>query len=394
MTAEYQDFSSINLRTKDGPLVVTWDTGRRCNYDCSYCPAHRHDNFSPHASLDELKKVGKFVLDYGKLINNYRNHKQLNISFTGGEPTVNPNFITFGEWLESYRDKYRDDYYLVLSLTTNGAFGKKMAESILRVYEALTISYHVEAHQKLKDQAVGNIYYFNENKFACKVNVMFHAQHFDECIDLCDRFDRDGIKYVPRMIGEEGASPHAHMYTDEQLSWMNDYWKRDKEKISRNASTGELVKQSSPNEKVKSYKENTAEVLGRPCCGARTMSTCGTDGCWTKTKFLNYRRFKDWYCSVNWYFLHIEQQTNQIFHHQTCQAKFDGTRGAIGTCTECNDILDFLKEKIQTNTMPIIKCPLGPGKLCGCGLCTPKSTNLDNLKLMLPQHLNNLDIFG
>ena len=166
------------------------ETGRRCNYDCSYCPAHRHDNFSPHASLDELKKVGKFVLDYGKLINNYRNHKQLNISFTGVEPTVNPNFITFGEWLESYRDNYRDDYYLVLSLTTNGAFGKKMAESILRVYEALTISYHVEAHQKLKDQAVGNIYYFNENNFACKVNVMFHKDFFWECADVCETLEK------------------------------------------------------------------------------------------------------------------------------------------------------------------------------------------------------------
>jgi hypothetical protein len=48
-------FDTIDLL--DGNVFqVTWDTGRRCNYDCSYCPAHRHDNFSPHATLEDLIK--------------------------------------------------------------------------------------------------------------------------------------------------------------------------------------------------------------------------------------------------------------------------------------------------------------------------------------------------
>ena len=47
-------FDTIDLLTGN-KLQVTWDLGRRCNYDCSYCPAHRHDNFSPHATLEELK---------------------------------------------------------------------------------------------------------------------------------------------------------------------------------------------------------------------------------------------------------------------------------------------------------------------------------------------------
>jgi len=48
-------FDTVDLL--DGNVFqVTWDIGRRCNYDCSYCPAHRHDNFSPHATLEELIK--------------------------------------------------------------------------------------------------------------------------------------------------------------------------------------------------------------------------------------------------------------------------------------------------------------------------------------------------
>jgi len=123
------------------------------------------------------------------------------------------------------------------------------------------------------------------------------------------------------------------------------------------------------------------------------METGGTDGCWTKTKFLDYQRFQNWQCSVNWFFLHIEQQTDQIFHHQTCQARFDGTRGAIGSITDSDKIITWLKDKLETKTMPIIQCPLGPNKLCGCGLCTPKSTNLQKLKNILPRHINNMEIF-
>ena len=56
-------------------------------------PSHRHDNFSPHASLQELQSVGRFLYDYSALLCKYKTKDQINISFTGGEPTVNPKFI-------------------------------------------------------------------------------------------------------------------------------------------------------------------------------------------------------------------------------------------------------------------------------------------------------------
>ena len=56
-------FDTIDLLT-GGIFQITWDLGRRCNYDCSYCPPHRHDNFSRHATFDELKSSVDFVLKY------------------------------------------------------------------------------------------------------------------------------------------------------------------------------------------------------------------------------------------------------------------------------------------------------------------------------------------
>ena len=67
-------FDTVDLL--DGNIFqVTWDLGPRCNYDCSYCPTHRHDNFSPHASFEDLKKNSDFVLKYINLYMTYRSYK-------------------------------------------------------------------------------------------------------------------------------------------------------------------------------------------------------------------------------------------------------------------------------------------------------------------------------
>jgi hypothetical protein len=55
--------------------------------------------------------------------------------------------------------------------------------------------------------------------------------------------------------------------------------------------------------------------IGRPCCGSRTMCL-SQNGESHKSKFVDFREFKGWHCSVNWFFMHIEQQTDSVFHHR------------------------------------------------------------------------------
>jgi hypothetical protein len=99
-------FDTLDLITGN-VFQVTWDLGRRCNYDCSYCPAHRHDNFSKHATLEELKSNTDFLFEYVDTYMQHRKFKSSSISFTGGEPTVNPNFIPFIQYL---KQKYEEFY--------------------------------------------------------------------------------------------------------------------------------------------------------------------------------------------------------------------------------------------------------------------------------------------
>ena len=36
-------------------VKVEWNLGKRCNYDCSYCPSSIHDNTSAHTDIEVLK---------------------------------------------------------------------------------------------------------------------------------------------------------------------------------------------------------------------------------------------------------------------------------------------------------------------------------------------------
>ena len=385
-------FDTIDLLTGN-VFQVTWDLGRRCNYDCTYCPTTRHDNFSPHASLDSLKRNTDFLFEYIDLYMKYRSFKHTSISFTGGEPTVNPNFIEFVKYLKKeYTEKYQDKWAANFALTSNGAMGEKMAKAVMENLKHITVSYHSEADRKIKDQVKQRILEFQRNQeldpinnCTVSVNVMFHAAYFDECKDLCDFLDDNGVKYVPRVIGEEpdSKSDFAHKYTEDQLDYMRNFWKRKNANLNKDR---EAANQLSAVGKKTSEPKKLGMTVGRPCCGSREMCL-SNNGVSRNATFVDLREFKGWQCSVNWFFLHLEQQTDRVFHHQTCQAKFDGTRGHIGRMGRggAKIILDNLREKLESNTMPTITCPR---HVCGCGLCAPKSKYKDNYFKVVENHID------
>ena len=379
-------FDTIDLLTGH-VFQVTWDTGRRCNYDCSYCPVHRHDNFSPHATLDSLKDNVDFLYEYIDLHLQYRKSKIANIGFTGGEPTVNPNFIPFAQYLRSeYDTKYKDKWECGFALTTNGAMGEKMGQAVMENFDHATVSYHSESDNKLKQQVKDRILQFHYqgemNNFTVSVNVMFHAEYFDECKELCEFLEGHNVDYVPRVIGEEPDSrpSFAHKYNEEQLQWFKDYWRVKNEHKNDEKEISKVL--SAAGEK-KNEKKKLGNSIGRPCCGSRDMLLhAGANS--RKSNFVDFREFKGWNCSVNWFFLHLEQQTDSVFHHQTCQARFDGTRGRIGKLSEGKKIIEDLRQKMETNSMPTIICPK---QTCGCGLCAPKSMHKDRYLEVVGNHI-------
>jgi len=143
MTGNLGEAAEISvIDTVEGQaLVVSWDLGRRCNFDCTYCPSHRHDNHSPMADLEELQASARFMFEYLEQIMPYKKSRFVNVNFTGGEPTLNPHFVEFSRWLrQEHEEKYKSIYNLHLAVTSNGAMGAAMRESLVKYFNFTTIS--------------------------------------------------------------------------------------------------------------------------------------------------------------------------------------------------------------------------------------------------------------
>jgi MoaA/NifB/PqqE/SkfB family radical SAM enzyme len=85
-------------------VKIEWNLGKRCNYNCSYCPAEIHDNHSPHTDIEQLKEAVDQLMCIGKPIR---------LSFTGGEPCVHPHFDKLVRYAKHKGVSW-------ISVTTNG----------------------------------------------------------------------------------------------------------------------------------------------------------------------------------------------------------------------------------------------------------------------------------
>lgn len=445
------DNAATAIDSDDKTFMVIWSWGLRCNFDCTYCSPERHNNSSKHTQKEKLLSAVKFLKEYKDMLSQYIDHKQWYISITGGEPTANPYFVSTMKELKILAPEYK------LDVTTNGSFSNKIRDEITPVIDHITISYHAESDQKIKQRVKENILYFQNSRVKIKVNLMMHAyKYWDECVALAEELSDAGVNIVPRIIGESlEDNAFNHKYSDEQLEWMKNYWgtignrnisqpnleadgpevrsvTEHKELIQQNDTTpcacdSEVIEEKIINFIPKNDIEQPAEPyaperevvntvepvvnastlgkanIGRYCCGKRDMASLGADtNTWSTSKLVNHTSFKHWHCLINYYFLYIDQEFDQVWHHQTCKANWREGRGKyrdpskpngvddqtpIGTITNYKQILENFKSKIHEDTIPIIQCPR---TTCGCGVCIPKAKDARVADALFKKHIKNL----
>ena len=334
----------MKIEDQSNRYQIIWDLGRRCSYACTYCPPHRNNKTSPFVSYDKLCKTMDGVAEYALLYDEFRKKPaKKKLSFTGGEPTVHPDFFKF---LKYCKQEYPD---FSRGLTTNGWFHNPVLDKVLSLTTGGTLSYHCESTDKQKKQVVDNAIVLRE-KF--KVNVMFHKDYFWECVEVCETLEKNSVDYVPRIIGDDNPKDtksvklgYTHKYDRDQMKWFRDYWK----------SKGQDVKESG----------NTQVGLGRPCCGGRCFKADGVD-----SYFLPSTNFLGWSCMVNWYFLFLNSELDAVYTHQTCGVNLKGKVAPLGKISEFDKIIDELSIDLFSQNVPMITCPKD---FCGCGMCITKS---------------------
>jgi MoaA/NifB/PqqE/SkfB family radical SAM enzyme len=343
---------------------VAWESTLKCNLDCSYC-GDGHDNTQPHPSLEESIKTVDFIVEYVNLYMSYKNKesKFANLNIQGGESIFHPNILEILEYARHKKNTY-PDWNLDISLITNAIIGLRQWKKIVDLVDHFTISYHSESLPKQQEMFKENICYLKKLNKQFHVAVLMHPTHWDDCISMIEFCKTQDISVLPRQL-DHPWSDFRFNYNDEQTEFL----------------TG--MKKVPVVTKVISFFKNGIDLLsqGRACCGGESMCTEKENN----VSYVNGNNFKGWHCSVNKFFLYIRQTTGEIYTNKDCKMNLDGKVGVLGYLNNSKILLDDLKNKLETDTLPDIICKKYS---CWCGLCAPKASTAELYNTVMERYSN------
>ena len=348
---------------------VEWESTLKCNLDCSYC-GDGHDNTQPHPSLNKCLETVDFIFEYVSLyLDTYPNNsdkvmKHVNLNVYGGESLFHPQILDILKYIKEKRKEY--DFSVAISTITNAVVGKKHWKKIIPNLDHITVSYHAESTPKQKTIVKNNILHLQENKKNFQVSCMMHPRHWEECVDMVEWCREHEIKVIPRQIDSKW-SDFRFNYTEEQKNWL--YGTCD------NCPKTKIL------DKLSYVLKNGIDLSSkvRECCGRVPFYI---DENYDSTTTVVENKFKGWNCSVNRFFLYIRQTTGQVFTNKDCRQNLENKIGPLGYLNNTDKILKNTRRKIK-NKEDFIKCQKTS---CWCGMCAPKSKDLDVFKKIMEKY--------
>ena len=160
-------------------VKVEWNLGKRCNYDCSYCPSEIHDNHSPHTNIEILKSAVDRLVAIDKPIR---------LSFTGGEPSVHPNFKELVQYA-----RHRGVTWI--SVTTNGTRNADFYNSL--PVDQYVFSMHLEYDWRRVFNTLKTV---AETDIKVLAQIMAHHDCMPDVIELRNRCMEENIPNTVRRI--------------------------------------------------------------------------------------------------------------------------------------------------------------------------------------------------
>jgi MoaA/NifB/PqqE/SkfB family radical SAM enzyme len=190
-----------------GTIKVEWNLGKRCNYNCSYCPSEIHDNSSPHTDIEICKSAVDKLVSLGKPIR---------LSFTGGEPTVHPKFAELIKYCKHKGISW-------ISVTTNGTLPYEFYAALN--VDQLVFSIHLEYDWKRVFNTVESINQLSNKKVIAQ--IMAHHDHMDAVIQLRARCL---LGHIPNTVRRIRWTQGDHDLFDDMRYNANDLnWLKEQE---------------------------------------------------------------------------------------------------------------------------------------------------------------------
>jgi len=343
-------------------FMVNFTITFNCNLDCSYCT--EHDNSAKHNNLELCKQSIDFIFQYVDIVLmlKHKHERRVALNLIGGEPFSHPDIVPILEYIANqYQDNYKDRWKLSTCITTNGLIGDRALKKVIDLIDFWTVSYHTETLEKQKELTLSTITTLHENNQHLEVRVLAPnaKEKFDEAQKIHSMLISQGINALFKPI-------HDDVYTSTQTEYFKVFW------ITKNKN------------QITNY--NTSN--GITCCTNRPLILNGDKV--KKTNFIPINNFHGWYCALNLNFLSVDHLLD-VYHNNSCHvSSLSNLDEPIGTVFEYKKILDILRSQVQTNSVPVVKCPKN---LCfGCGMCATKAQNKEDFTKLLEKHLVDTSI--
>jgi hypothetical protein len=351
-------------------FLVDWMTTKYCNLNCAYCDDYSHDNHSPHPSFDDSVKTIDFIYEYVDLYMQYKRNwqKGLVLNVYGGESMIHPDIVNILKETRIRHAAYKDKWSLTVQVTTNAVVGINTLSRAMDYVDDWTVSFHSTSLPKQIEMSLKNLKFLHDSGKPVRCVIMMNPIKWEISMSAIDFCKQHGIRYTAKALDNKGAPWY---YTEDQMQFIKNYW------IENSVNEGKAVLENA----VIVGEDNQAFKQGRACCGGRSL--CINQDFKNRVSVVPLSNFTDWYCSVNWYFLHINQHTGEIYNNKDCRISLNNVVEPVGYLTDTASIIATHKHMLDTKTMPVIKCI---NTKCDCGTCAPKAIDLETFKTVMKSH--------
>ncbi len=302
---------------------VSWILGRFCNYSCSYCWPYASSKQKDHQPLDQILKTINSIKSQAR----ERGFNSFHFSFSGGEPTLHPNYL---EILKFLNDDTRQTNYQSIHMTTNLSAGlgwfKKYAEATKDLYRvSITASYHTEFVEK--ESFAEKLIFLQQNDIQTTINMVMVPERFDQLMKDAHFFHSQGLNVTLKPQSNKNATKIVDGYTKEQLDILQnglpqmDFTTR--RRLDMNSPSTRPVNKLKLPMTFQIQSENIKKIM--------QVELNDSDG---KTWYVDqaerlnafeFNKFKDWICSSGYRSLVIREPGGVVKRSYSCSDQPLGT---------------------------------------------------------------------
>lgn len=205
-----QDLKITEITTT--ATTIDWHLGNHCQYSCTYCPAYLHANNTQHLDLEQMKEL---AIAAEERLQFQTISKRIMFTFSGGEPTLNPRFGPYVQWLKERGH--------IINIVTNGGRTLRWWQEWGHNFNLVVFSFHSEFTDLDHFYKIVE-YQTSLDSGRTEVHLITWADKFDRIVEAQNKLSAiKECKVITKKITEDWFSPGVKMtpYTNDQLAWID-----------------------------------------------------------------------------------------------------------------------------------------------------------------------------